>query len=284
MLLCGSALQAQVRVEIVMEQEQFLRDESLPVRVRILNVSGQTLELGQDNDWLTFRVEGGDGRTVHSLGAVPVKEPYTLESSKSALRLVDLLPYFEVNIPGRYSVTAIVKIKEWNQEFVSKPKTFDIIPGFKLWEQEFGVPGSKGAPEVRKYILQQAQYMKRLMLYVRIADATDTIVYRVLPVGQMISFSKPECKLDKESNLHVLSQFGGWSFIYMVISPEGQILVRHYYEYTTTRPGLKGTDDGNVLVAGGLRRVTANDFPPPPPETSKTNEPPKSGGSLEPKK
>jgi hypothetical protein len=58
-LLLASILwsDAQVSVALVLDQEQFLIDESLPVKVRIANRSGQTLKLGQEPDWLTFAIE-----------------------------------------------------------------------------------------------------------------------------------------------------------------------------------------------------------------------------------
>ena len=45
-LALAFAAQAQVSVELLIDQEQFLRDESLPVKVRIVNRSGQTLHFG----------------------------------------------------------------------------------------------------------------------------------------------------------------------------------------------------------------------------------------------
>lgn len=264
--LCG-----QVSVDIVMDQEQFLRDESLPLKVRVNNLSGQTLKLGQA-DWLTFLVQSQDGYSITRLAQVPVQEEFSLESAKAALRRVDLMPYYDLSRPGRYSVTAIVKIKQWDQELVSQPKTFDIVSGFKLWEQEFGVPGAKDAPEVRKYVLQQANYLKRLVLYLRVTDANETQVYRVFPIGPLVSFGRPEAKLDQSSNLHVLSQSGGRSFIYMVVNPNGAVLVRQRYDYTETRPVLRMAEDGKVVVKGGMRNITPEDLPPPPSPDSVTND------------
>ena len=55
---------AQVTVEIVVEQAQFLRDEPLEVKVRVTNRSGRTLQLGQDNEWIAFAIESRVNRTV----------------------------------------------------------------------------------------------------------------------------------------------------------------------------------------------------------------------------
>src|SRR5690349_12994930 len=157
---------AQVSVDVVLDQEQFLIDESLPVKVRIANRSGQTLKLGQEADWLTFRIEGLEGIIVSPLKEVPVEGEQAVESSMVAFRRVDLMPCFDLSKPGRYTVTATVKIKQWNDEIASKPQPFEISRGTKVWEQDFGVPAASGSPESRKYALQQANYTKHMVLYV----------------------------------------------------------------------------------------------------------------------
>ena len=261
LLAAAFPLLAQVQVEVVLDQEQFLRDESLPVKVRITNRSGQTLKLGADADWLTFSVESRDGFIVTKLADAPAAGEFSLESAMVGTKRIDLLPYFDVSQPGRYTVVANVKIKQWNDEVSSKPKPFEISRGTKIWEQEFGVPTSAGAPEVRKYALQQAQYLKRLVLYCRLTDAEDNRVFRVLPLGPLVSFSRPEAQVDKASNLHVLFQTGARSFVYNMINPDGAVLVRQTHDYTASRPRLKGSEDGTISVSGGARRASADDLP-----------------------
>jgi hypothetical protein len=251
---------AQLSVDLILDQEQFLRDESLQVKVQISNRSGQTVELGKDAAWLEFSIENLDGSLVTSLGEVPVEGILKLESAMVATRALDLLPFYDLSRPGRYAISASLRVKNWDQEFASKRKTFDIVGGSKIWEQEFGVP-SKGIPEVRKYALQQASYSKRLMLYVRLTDASENKVIRVFPVGPLVSFSRPEAQIDKQSNLHVLFQTGARSFFYHVISPDGKVILKETYEYTSSRPILKGSDDGKIFVAGGSRRVPADVVP-----------------------
>ena len=256
-----SPLAAQVSVEVVLEQDQFLRDESLPVKVRITNRSGQTLNLGQEADWLRFTLESRDGGAVARLGDAPVLGEFSLESSLAASKPVDLMPYFDLSKPGRYTVTATVKIKQWNQEVSSRAKDFEIVRGTKLWEQEFGVPVADGPPEVRKYALQQADYRKRLLLYVRLTDPDERHVFRVFPVGPLVSFSRPETQLDKVNNLHLLFQTGARSFAYAVISPNGEVILRQTHDYTATRPVLRSNEAGKIFVSGGLRRTADDDLP-----------------------
>src|SRR5262245_31982051 len=84
---------AQVRVEVTLDQEQFLSGEALPAAVRVTNRSGQTLHLGGQPDWLTFSVESREGSIVVKNGEVPVLGEFTLESSKVATKVADLAPY-----------------------------------------------------------------------------------------------------------------------------------------------------------------------------------------------
>lgn len=258
-LLCGSA---QVTVELVLDQDQYLRDESIPVKLRITNRSGRPLKLGGAADWLNFTVESRDGHSVARLRDLSLKEEFTVESSMVATRQVDITPLFNIGWPGRYTILAQVRIPEWNHEILSKPKTFSVTGSASLWEQVVGVPGDGGVPEVRKYILQQAN-VKHLKLYVRVTDESEHRTFKLMPVGQMVSFSRPEAQADKESNLHLLFQSGARSFIYAVVTPQGDLILRQRHDYARTRPTLRISEEGRIVVAGGQRFFSKGDFPPP---------------------
>jgi hypothetical protein len=251
---------AQLSVEIVLDQEQFLKDESMPIKVRITNRSGQTLKLGAEKDWLTFSVGSRDGFTVGQLREVPVLGEFSLESATVVTRKFDLMSYFNFGDTGRYTIGATVRVADWNKEMSSKPARVEVVRGTKMWEQEFGVPTEKGLPEVRKYILQQARFLKDLVLYVRVTNFDESHSFRVFPAGQLVSFSRPEAQVDKESKLHLLFQTGARSFIYSMIRPDGEVLSRQTYDYSGgSRPVLKIQENGNIAVYGGARRITAEE-------------------------
>lgn len=255
--------EAQMSVEVTLPQNQFLPGENLVAAVRITNRSGQKLKLGAEEDWLRFDVESRDGSIIAKLSEPVVVGEFELDAMQVATKRVDLAPHFNMTQLGRYSITATVKIKAWDRELVSSPKSFDLIHGAKLWEQEFGVPHATetatGSPEVRKYILEQANYLKgQLRMYLRLTDSSGARTFRVFPIGQMVSFSRPEAQLDKSSNLHVLYANGPHSFSYTVFNPEGDLTARDIYEFTATRPRLRVNDEGQITVNGGARRVTAS--------------------------
>jgi len=272
LLALALTARGQITVEVLLDQQQFLRDESVPVKVRIVNRSGQTLRFGPTADWLTFNVEMRDGKTLHKTGQLRGVDGFALENSMVATRLVELTEAFHLEIPGRYNVTATVKVDEWKEEFASKPKHIEIVRGAKLWDQEFGLPAESGVPEVRKYILQQAQYQKQLMLYLRVTDAAERFSYRCFPVGPLVSFNRPEAQVDRTSNLHLLFQTGPRSFRYAVYNPSAQLLVRQYHEYAASRPTLRMNDEGAIFVHGGARRILPDDVPPPVMASHLTNE------------
>lgn len=251
---------AQVTVEIRLDQDQFLPGETIPAAVRITNRSGQRLLLGDSDDWLTFSVERRDETEsiVPKIGEVPVRGPFELETSKIATKRVDLAPYFNFSTVGRYAVVATVRIPGWDREITSPPRVFQIINGARMWEREFGLASTPGQPpETRRYILQQANYLRgQLRLYLRITDGAGLRTLKVLPIGTIVSFSRPEPQLDKSSNLHLLYQNGPRSFSYHVFNPDGEVVTDQIYDYLGSRPRLRVDDEGNVKVIGGVRRRT----------------------------
>jgi hypothetical protein len=265
-LLTFCRASAQVDVQVVMDQEQFLPSESVPVAVRIINRSGQPLHLGADADWLTFSVESVDGSIVMKNAEVPVLGEFDLGSSQVATKRVDLQPYFDLKRQGRYRIIATLHIKAWSVETPSLPKEFDVISGAELWSQDFGVPIPAGVtnrpPEVRKYTLEEANYLRQqLRMYVMVSDPAGSHVFKVSPIGPMVSFSQPEVQIDPLSNLHVIYQSGAKTFTYSVVNPEGVITQQDVYDYVDTRPRLGLNPAGDIVVIGGVRRPKPGELP-----------------------
>jgi hypothetical protein len=270
------AAHGQVSVEVTLPQQQFLPGEAIPAAVRITNRSGQTLHLGEDDAWLTFSIDSRDNFVVEKLGDPPVQGAFELASAEIATKRVDLNPYFTIGQPGRYQIIANVHIKDWNRDVASTPKTFDLVMGARLWEQDFGLPATNAAPEVRKYILQQVNYLKgQLRLYLRVTDAAGGKIFRVVAVGNLLSFSRPEPQIDGASNLHLLYQSGPNAYTYCVFNPDGELTLRQTYDIVdVSRPRLRTGTEGKIAVGGGLRRVTPSDIPAPDPNQILDDAPP----------
>ncbi|MGP8201608.1 MAG: hypothetical protein ACLQU4_19130 [Limisphaerales bacterium] len=274
-LLAAWPLQAQlngVTAQLQLAQDQYLPDEDLQLKVRITNRSGQEIFLGADNDWLVLSIVGENNAVCTKLGDMPVQGAFSLLSGEVGARSLNPTPYFDFRRPGRYHISARIRIPQWHQEIVCKSVAFTVgngvpLPG--LANLQFGMPPPPGvtnaAPEVRCYSLLKATYLKELRLYFRLADSSGKIL-RVFPIARMTSFSVPEAQIDRFNNLHVLSQTGARAFTYCEINPEGQWVARQTYMYSNTRPVLRVDAEGRVFVAGGARRVAADDYPPAAPQ------------------
>lgn len=256
-----------VTLHVDLKQDQFISNEDVIVVVRVTNRSGQTLRLGGDNQWLTYEVEDITGKVAAKLSNPNVNRQIVVPSAKTARIQVNITPHFNFRQPGRYMVTAYVRLPGIEKPLVSKAKPFDVFNGTQLQEFVVGVPpsfsGKDGRPETRRYVLQQANYLKELKLYFRVTDASGGHTIKVFPLANMLSFSRPEAQVDRFSNLHVLTQVGARSFLYCMLNPDGQMLVRQTHDYTETRPVLKLGADGRVFVKGGIQRISSSDLPPP---------------------
>jgi hypothetical protein len=265
-----------VTAELQLDQDQYLPDEDLQLRVRIVNRSGQPLVLGADNEWISFQIMGEREYVVSKLGDMPVKGPFTLLSGQTVTRAFNPTPYFGFRRAGHYSIAAIIKIAQWKQQIACRPAAFTVSEGMplaNLGNLSFGVPPPPGvtnaAPEVRRYSLVKVTFLDEMKLYFRLTDNGGRTL-RVFPLARMVSFGDPEAQLDRANNLHVLFQTGARTFSYSVMDPNGSLLAREYHEYTQTRPSLRLSDDGRIFVAGGRRLLTMNDIPAPDPGTAKS--------------
>jgi hypothetical protein len=252
---------AQVSVEIALDQDQFLPGEEMVAAVKISNRSGEALQFGRTSEWLTLHIEGDGSFSAVVASELPDGTPFSLESPRLATKRLDIEPFFRLTKPGRYKLTAQLRLPGFDQPIESPVKKFDIISGTRLWEQEFGVPGSGHPPVVRTYLLQQANYLKQLQLYLRVTESKEQHPVGVVRLGQMVSFGHPTAMLDRTNDLHVIFQDGPRSFRYCVLGPEGKFKVRQTWTLADARPHLVVDEEGAVSVKGGLRARSASDLP-----------------------
>ena len=266
--------EAQLKMTVEMGKKRFLPRESMPIQLKIVNFSGQTLVFGEDDHWLQLNIQTATGEEITPIAdPPPVKGRFTVESSIRATKEIDIAPYYALEQAGRYTLTAKVAIRQWGKQFDAKPVKFDVTNGTVLWEQAFGLPLRKGDPpgqprQIRRYVLQQAKHLKAMRLYARVDDGPGGRVHRVMPVCAMVSFNLPKAQVDPKGNLHVLCQSGGREYNYSVIDPDGQLKVRRNYLIAATRPRLD-FKDGEIIVVGGFKLTRPADFPPAKKDSNK---------------
>jgi hypothetical protein len=94
-----------------------------------------------------------------------------------------------------------------------------------------------------------------------VTDAQERQVYRVVPVGPLVSFSEPQAQVDASSQLHLVFQSGARSFRYFVYDSAGELVTRQTHDYASTRPALRSNDSGKIFITGGARHFAPDDYP-----------------------
>ncbi|MFM8470310.1 MAG: hypothetical protein ACKODH_10120, partial [Limisphaerales bacterium] len=253
-------------------QKLFLPGEAIEVEIALLNNSGAPLTFRPEDGWLDFTVTStlkptGEGSPVTRLQPLAVNAQFTVKHTDAAKTVINITPGFDLRRPGLYRVAASMTYPGGQAPVTAEPLSFNIVPGYKLMEQEFGLPRVEGdaPPEVRKYALQQLTLTepREMRLYVTVSDSSGETVFRQLKLGRMAGSDKPPTRLDRLSNLHVLHQAeGGRQFIRSVVSPRGDLLVRETYQALGARPGLVLGEDGVVSVKGGVLQARPDDILP----------------------
>ncbi|HEY3861250.1 MAG TPA: hypothetical protein VGO59_05115 [Verrucomicrobiae bacterium] len=270
------AQHAGITAELRLDQDQFLPDEDLHVKLRIVNRSGQRLSLGDSDQWITFAIAGEHETIVPRLGEMPVKHPFTLLSGQSITLEFNPTPYFGFRHQGLYSMGASITVPQWKQAIPCKPVTFMISTGVPLPDfanVAVGVRLPSGvtnqAPDVRHYTLLKVSYLDEVKLYFRLTDDGGQTL-RVFPLARIVDFGRPQAQIDGSNRLHVLVQTDARIFTYLVLDVNGNMLARQSHEYAESRPTLRSGDDGQIYVGGGHRVLLASDIPPPAESASTT--------------
>lgn len=252
-----------ISLTLELDQEYYLPKESVPLNIKLTNFSGSTLELGKSPTWLSFEVETGDGRPLVQERPIDTSGEFELGTALRAKKTVDVAEGFDFTNPGVYKVVAFAEVPGWGR-ISSQPQKFSVLSGIAYWNRMFGVPGKDGAPtEVRRYSLVQAIYLKERKLYMRVDSETEGKVLKVFSIGPMVSLSRPAPQLDRWNNIHILYQIGRDSYIYNVVSPDGERLRRRYFlrhPLNFSSPQLYPDDQGRIFVYGGAAQVRADDI------------------------
>ncbi len=257
-----TTVNAQINVKLSTAQEQFLPGEELQLAVKVSNFTGAPLRLGTHPQWIAFTIERSEGGVVNKLSEVPDTGEFSLEQATGGTMRFDVAPLFALDRAGSYRVTAVVTPINDGPSYVSAPLTFEIVNGVTLNEdQAFGISRPDGTTEQRRYLLQQANFLKSLRLYLRITDSSGAHTLKVVPLGGLVTFNPPQWVFDRQSHLHVIHQFGATECRYQHFDPDGNVVAQQTWLVTNRRPQLRVNENGEAAVVGGARRIDRTDVP-----------------------
>jgi len=271
-VFCSGWVSAQVDVDLSMAREAFLPAEDIDVGVRISNFTGSQLTLGKEPGWLHFSVERIFGGVAERLAEPPESGEFTLEQATRGKLTFNIAPLFRLATPGSYRVSATVLLPSGEQA-TSAPKTFEIITGARVSEgREVGWKSPDGKLERRKFIVQKGNFQKKAQLYVRVTDASESHTIKVLPLGNSVSFDRPEWVVDRQTRFHILHRTDASHYLYHVILPDGSIESRQMLiNDGSGRTQFRVNDEGEIRVFGGIRRAYPGELPAPKEAATSTN-------------
>ena len=258
LLLClifaASTARGQIRVELKFKRVQHIAYEPVIANIQITNLAGRDIELRDENGqrWFGFEITAGEGRFLAPNDQGP-EPPLKIESGKTVIRKVNLMPKFPVQELGAYHARANVFFADLNKFFYSETKVFQVSDARPVWQRTVGVPeGMPGAGGVRTYSLLSNRFPDHTKLYVRVEDKSTGAVYSTYSLGRIVAVDEPQAELDQSNRLHVLHCAAPRTWAYSQINLNGELLAHSTFMETKTRPRLRRKPDGAVAIKGGM--------------------------------
>jgi hypothetical protein len=254
-------LYSQIQVEMRIPRRLYIAYEPIIVTVGITNLSGRDITL-QDIDsqkWFGFQVNTADDRIVPPLDLNYKLSPLTIAAGETVKRQLNLTALYAVHEFGVYHIKASVYFGETRKYYNSTDNSFDVTEGKLVYHQTVGVPpGQEGAGTSREISLLTHRDEKYNILYIRVEDRENGLVYITAPLGRILLSYDPQVALDKKNQIHILHLYGPRAYVYTRIGLNGEWLGQANYNVVKSQPTFKKMPDGSVAILGGKLDVPAN--------------------------
>jgi hypothetical protein len=257
LMLLASPIQAQIGVKISLGRVEFLQFESIPLKVTLSNLRGETVhlnELAGESPWLTFQVMNTTDEEIPAADRTWTPPPFILQPGEVKSIHVDLVPYYLIRESGSYRVSA--HVLNGKKNISSGKLNFMVVGGATLWEQEFAAPApinTKGSkePRPRHYSLVLHRAKGKRVLYARITNPETGRIYCTVPVGNMVNYGEPTARIDRAGDFHSFHQAGTRIFHYSHFTSEGKSLGTRYFSNISSPPQMISDSQGETEIIGG---------------------------------
>jgi hypothetical protein len=255
------SLYSQIQVEMRIPRRLYIAYEPIVVTVGITNLTGRDITL-QDIDnlkWFSFQVNTADDRIVPPLDLNYKLSPLTIAAGETVKRQLNLTTLYAVHEFGLYHIKASVYFGDTQKYYSSQSNSFEVTEGKLVYHQTVGVPeGQEGAGTSREISLLTHRNEKYNILYIRVEDRENGLVYTTTPLGRIVLSYEPQVALDRKNQIHVLHLFGPRAYVYSRIGLNGEWLGQANYNVVKAQPTFKKMPDGSVAILGGKLDIPAN--------------------------
>ncbi len=256
-IFTSSARGGLLSVQMEMDKPSYLLFESMPVRVTVRNMTGETILVGLGPGAtypLDFMITDMHGLAIERLASAQPPPPTAIDHGEEKTIGVDLVRYYRIRYPTVLRIIAMVSSRDSKIRASSQGLRIEVVKGRSLWRQEAGIPGTgrgEGAPERRTYEILVNRVGPYDELFLRIQDPKKGLVYCVHSLGRYVPLRKPDIQLDARGWIHILRQMAPRTFGYSVFDAEGKRRHRSFYSDITSPPELYRDEQGDVTVLGG---------------------------------
>ena len=268
-------LHAQIGIQIKISQTSYLPFEPVFVRVSITNRAAHPLAFGSNErlkGTLRFEIDPLDGPVKRSL---PLKDasvypPLTgsiIPPGATKEYTFNLCDYYDLQLPGRYVIKAVLKHSLLQHEYLSQPAYISIVKGQTVWKTEVGLPSitgnnvdEKNKIKLRRYSILTYNTGSSLVYNLLVDD--DKMVY----ANRRVAFNlgpelAPQCQIDFLSRLHVILAASSKVFAYYVFTPDGRLDERKILVRIDAIPRLSiDPKSGFVTAVGGREARPDQDY------------------------
>jgi hypothetical protein len=250
----SGVLHAQLAVGAQLPRANYLLYERIDMTVSVENNSDEDILLSNDQvPWIRFLVTDKSGLPITSAGRATFP-PLTLKPGETKNVTINLTPLYNIRQLGEYRAAAVVNLPG-KGEIISSACGFQILEGRKVWSEKRTLEGSE-----RTYTLMTFSPLPdRTMLYLRVADMDQNIIYANLSLGNIAGGVPPEVHLDGKNNIHVLQCVALSTYLYTRASEQGKVLSSNIFRtQNEIPPRLAVLDGDSVVVQGGMEETAQN--------------------------
>lgn len=251
LLVCCTHCLAQISINLKPSKKDYVAGEPVYMTITIGNHTGAPIELRNRGNmpWLDIsinRTEGNEALPQLRFADFPVLK---LPSGQQTSKKVDMRHLYELTRASYYNAQAFVRSPDGKNVFASTKALFTIHEGTLEWHQAIVTPEGGQC----NYYLRSLVENHKKRLFIQIKDEYSSTVTTAIPVGEWLSFNKPQCKFDSKLSLHVLFQCTPRFYTYVVANTKGQRQsFGHYRVIPGMQPKLVNTPDGGVKVDGAV--------------------------------
>ena len=245
----GLAVAAQAQIEITWKllHNRTVLMEPVKAAIRIVNYSGQTLDLTpRGNARLLFEVEDQPTSVVAGTGQPLVRQAVIIPSGETREVEVNLLDAYRIVKGQSYMLKPVLEFD--GVRFAGERLSLEVQPGLELIQREYGMRSAGAARTVSLRLIHRDKGDRVLF---RIDNPVTGYCLGVYELGQMIRYFEPRLEQDRDRAFHVLHQSGPDRFVHSVFDFDGAPRETMYYSSEASGIQLKRGEDGSVQVQGG---------------------------------